>query len=238
MSTTKRTTVYRRSLGLPTGIPIGYYVSIDDVNLDAKDANAALNLVNLYLGQKGALVEGRDFLAEKVAELTKFPADPKKDKTVEVKDKAGKVTGTKVENSETEGEYLARVKSAIAAGTLKVEGVATTEDAALTWFQSLIDAHGPFNNDSAAAERAAGKAKAPPQYAINGATAIIAKGAGRIKAWKDTFTKNGVPFAPFDVVAPTDATVEAKAAVAQANITALAWAIKANEEAEAKNKYV
>lgn len=261
-------TKYAPSLGLPSGLPVRIFETIEEFDTAAGVKGKALEYANSYGTQKGSLVDGRDWLhgllttghasseadelavvgqkddkgnavaaaksikvSYKVTDATLagqnglFGPDPKKNKTVQVKDKDGKVTGTKVENTETEGEYIKRFRSAVLSGGIVIKGVAADKDAELAWEQSLVDQFGFFSFDPKKAERT-GKAKTPPQYAMNGATAIIEKGgAESVKKWIRTFTKEGIPFQPFD----TDDAVK--------NKLNLAWAIKAREDKKAETEY-
>lgn len=231
--------VYAPSLSLPKGVPCSVFSTIEELDTQAGVKGQTLKLANLYLRQKGCLVDGRDYLAEQVMTLSKFPMKTKK---VDVKDKDGKVTGQKDEPTETEGEYIKRLRASVAKGDLKIEGVtgATPEALAaaeLAWEQTILDKHGPFVADAKAAERT-GKAKNPPQYAMNGATAIIEKGgAASVKKWITTFKTEGISYLPFDTAPAKDADDATKAAVLATNKTNLAWAIKAREDKKAETEY-
>lgn len=217
-------TVYAPSLSLPKGVPCSVFESIEELETQAGVKGKTLELANLYLRQKGCLVDGRDFLATAILEKSKFPP---KTKNVEVKDKEGKVTGTKEEWTETEGEYIKRFRAALAKKEIRVTGVTGEGEAlinaGLAWEQSLLDAHGPFVADAKAAERT-GKTKTPPQYALNAAKSII--GNKSENKWIATFKKEGIEHGDF--VGGDEAS----------NITALAWAVKARQDAKAMKEYV
>lgn len=217
-------------------VKVGYYDTIEELDKAAGKTGEALRLSNLYMGQKGALVEARSWLFDEVKKATGFLEDQSKNKTVETKDKAGKVTGTKVVNSETEGQYLKRLIASFSSVTAKdhtikvgdkdhvIKGHATFTDAAhlQKWVQSLLDAHGAFNNDASAPEKKSGP-KTPPDYALKAADKVLLGKSpevleATIAKWKADFTKRGITFAAFDT------------ADLAANKVAFAWAAHAREE--------
>lgn len=213
-------------LGMLT-VPVGYYDTVADVDKAAGKVGECLRLANVYMGQKGSLVEARSWLTDLVVEKSGFA---RKTKTEPTKDKAGTVTGTKTVDDETEGEYLKRFVAAthkvraFKVGEVEIPTATLSDPKAATgWLQSLINAHGPFNNDAAHPERT-GKAKTPPDYALKAARQVLnpAKSAEDLaKAhahWTAEFTKRGISFQPFNT------------ADHEANVTAFAWAANEREE--------
>lgn len=157
-----------------------------------------------------------------------FAPDAKLNKTVEIKDDKGTVTGTKVENTETEGKYIKRFRAAVQGGKVVIDSVKGADPAALTvaelaWEQSLLDSYGQWDVDAKKSELS-GKSKAPPQYATNAAKKILANKSGA--KWVKTFNDEGIVFQAFDTKD------------AAANELNLAWAIKAREDKKAETEYV
>ena len=205
-------------------------------------------VANQLLHQKDGLVQGRTELACWVEYVAKFPWLTKQ----VTKKQDGKDVAV-TEYLETEGKYIDRFITAVAEGKatfpgLKLAGtnVEQNEAAVLGAIQSLIDNPVPavgadgkaitesvngkdvpvmwfdLRNDIKQPVRVAA-AKKPWVTAIKGAEAILANKSG--DKWAKTFTKEGIPFEPFN----TDN--------AEANKLNLAWAIQARETKRAQSEY-
>lgn len=218
---------YVSSLSLPKGLPVSQYENLKEIVAAVKgDEGQVVNLVNLYLRQKGPLVEGRDLLATHVADVLKFPPVMEKfTKTVEGKE----ITGERWKD--TEGVYLDKFAAAVVKGDFTVAGLALTgtaeqKDAAVWTFLQTIADKFELAVDAAKAERTS-KPKSYeklPLYARTGAEKIIA--GGTQAKWIAVFTKEQVPFEPFDAKDQPES-----------NKLNLATAIKEREDRKAKPDY-
>lgn len=225
---------YVSSLALLKGIRVEQYEPADIATAikDPKNLGFVTDIVNKYLRQKSALVEGRDQLSTLIVEKLKFA--PKLDKVKKVVDGKEEI----IESwAETEGELIARFRAAVRKGEFKVEGWPTDEAGFEAKLQELADQCGDtddqgkslytpprFKLDITVPERVK-KDKNPPKYAVEAATNIIKNGSQA--KWVATFKKESVAFEDFSVKGD-DA----------GNLRRLAWAIKAREDAKAKNEYV
>jgi len=228
------------SLGIGDLLEIAVYNSIADIDADG-GPNTALTLANMYMRQKGGLVEGRDVVVKELIKRSGFGWDPTKEKEKTVDGKTVKY------NSETEGQWMARFKPAVLAGKAKLDGTSYKDEASLDAAITAISrAVGPFIVSAKKSVKEA-KAKTPPDYALNGAESIIKNGSQA--KWKDILSKPdaklGIPaivFNDFTKPYPAGADAAAKAAVDTENKLNLAWAIKAREDAkraaQAKKEYV
>jgi hypothetical protein len=208
---------YAPSLSLNKGLRVEVYGTIEELEKDAGVPGRALALANKYLREKVALVDGRDKF---VTELIKASGYAMKTEEVEKKDAEGKVTKVQVA-AWTEVEYLKAFRKACLSGAIKGWSQVPAEIEAQ--LQAFADKLGAFKADAKKSERV-GKPKVPPAYALEGADNII-KNATTGK-WIATFKKEGIAHEDF-------ATADAAA-----NRVRLAWAIKAREDAKAKNVYV
>jgi hypothetical protein len=224
------------SLGIKDLIEAAVYNSVEDIDRDGGPGTAC-NLANAYCRQKEALVDGRNAIVSKLITLTGFGWDPTKTKK--------RVVGGKdvVVNTETEGAWIARFKPAALAGKVAINGKKYDNEAALD--QAIIDISRELGPFIVSAKKAVREAKAPPDYALNGADAIIANGSQ--SKWVETFTKGDklagpVAFNTFVATPSPGATPEVAAQVREANRLNLAWAIKAREDDKraraAKKEYV
>ena len=211
-----KVTLYVASLSLLQGAKVGFYDSVEAIDADSGKAGTALNLANRYMSEKGALVEFRDVFATKLAEATGFAMLTK---TVTKKYKDGTSEDVVLPN-ETEVKFVNRFRAACAAG--EVTGWPKEEAAVEAKLQEFADSLGQFDCDSSTPVRE-GKSKNPPKYALEAAANVIKNGSQA--KWQGIFANEGITHQPFD----TDD--------ANANTIALAWAIKAREDAKAKNEY-
>jgi len=251
---------YISTLGLPKGVRVQQYEESEIKKLLDTPANLVIvaDIVNKYLRQKDALVDARYDLDTLLLEDIKFPT------IMETVKEDGKDVSVRKEKP---GEYLDRLVVALVKGEfthpkLPVTGTdpKSKEASVYTALQALMDTLGDtdaagnaikrdektgrltapgfaYRLDIARPERTS-KPKNPPEYAVTGATQIIAKGSeGKWKAKFATgFTDaNGVVIDPivheaFDVKAPKGATTEEVEKIKASNITALAWAIAAKEQ--------
>lgn len=208
-------------------VKVGYYTSIEELDKDAGKAGTALHLCNTYMQQKSALPEANAYLVEDVLEklVPPFVGDPKKNKTVETKDKTGKVTGSKVENTETEGERIKRFVASIDEGVVTYPGI--TKGQALNWLQAKLDEHGVFELDSKAPVRTS-KPKTPPQYCTKAADQVWGGGEKFIKHWEALINTQSAKFGIPTVFKRTGNEAVDK--------LAFAWAVHARDEAERASK--
>lgn len=255
-----------RTIKLPLGIRVLQYEDADVRKLLEVPANLTLvtDIINKYCRQKDALVEFRDDLTVALIEDIKFPMEME---TVKVDGKDVK------QPAETPGEHLIRFISALIKGEFvhpkfPVTGADNNAKEASVYaaLQTFADTMGDtdikgvaiprdektgrltapgysYRLDIARPERKPGKAKTPPDYAIEGATSIINNGSEA--KWAEKFTKgfkdaqgvtiDPIAFQPFDTKAPKGADAAAVEAVRQTNITNLAWAI-AEKEAQVREK--
>ena len=204
------------SLGLNKGLRVLEYESVDELEADAKKVGAALAFANKYLREKCALVEGRDKFTTVLAERAQFPMLTK---TVTRKNSKGEEDSSEVP-AETEVKFTNRFRAACVAG--EVDGWPQDESGIEIALQKIADEIGPFKGDATKPERVS-KAKTPPQYATAGATQIM-DNQNQAK-WVKTFTEEGIEFEDFQT------------GNREADITALAWAIKAREDARARRDY-
>lgn len=210
-----------------------------DCDAMAGETGACVRLANLYMRQKGVLVEGRHDFIKLLVTLTGFPMLMKTvTKTVDGVEKKLSVP------DETEAEYFGRVRKAVLAGELKhpkLDG--KSEQAFEASARALAHTLGPYVCDPRKAVREAKEKKLADVWR-NAATQIIARGPARVAFWKKAFQNgddqvpNPTPFEPFDVVPPKGATPEQVAAIAEQNVVNLGWAIKAYDAQLSKARYV
>lgn len=242
------------SLALPKGIPVAEYQTSDITAAVAKDPKVVerlTDIANLYLRQKDALVDARDWIWEAIKAKTKYD----KFETEEVKSSDGTVT--KVEKH-PEAKNINKFVADMLTGTFKTDVIAitgTTDDTreASIWavLQSWVDAasktaynettkaDGPlptgqlsrWYNDFVKAPRVS-KPKEPAKWAAEIAQRVIANKseAKWVANWTKGYTnKAGIKidpfvFQPFDAVPAKDATAEAAAAVRDTNVKNLGFA--------------
>jgi hypothetical protein len=239
---------------LPKGFRIAQYEDSDIVTAlkDPAKVTMVTDVINKYLRQKDALVDGRKQLVALIETTTSFA---RKMTTVVVD---GKPTEAP---DETDGPYFQRFLTAATAGNVKEVKVNPAlneeqrEAEVYSWLQKLADKCGDvdqagaevkwnddntpganayaFKLDMTRPPKAPGKPKTPPKYAMDGATNIInnKSEAGWIKKFAEGFTaKTGEKIVPikhesFTTSVPTGATPEQAESIRKANIAALAWAI-------------
>lgn len=251
---------YISTLGLPKGVRVQQYEEAEVKKLLDTPNNLVIvtDIVNKYLRQKDALVDARNDLDTLLLEDIKFPT-----LTEKVKEDGKEVEVRK----EKPGQYIDRLVEALIKGTfnhpkLPVTGTdpKSKEASIYNALQALMDTLGDVDTAGAAIKRddktgrltapgyayrldiarpeRTSKPKNPPEYAVVGATQIIAKGSE--SKWAEKFAKgftdaNGVAIDPivheaFNVKPAKGASVEEVEKIKQSNITALAWAIAAKEQ--------
>lgn len=206
----------------------------------AGEAGACVRLANLYMRQKGVLVDGRKDLQEALQTLTGF----KMLMTTETKKNDDGTTETIQVPAEKPGEWWSRFKKAALTGALKHPAInGASETAFDDSVRAIAHKLGPYVCDPKKAVREAKERKLADVW-LNAAKQILARGAERIAFWKNAFTNGDkevptpTPFEPFDTVAPRGATPEEVARVAEQNATNLGWAIKAYDAKLSKTRYV
>jgi len=179
---------YKDSLGLKKGLRCEFYSSVEELEKDAGKAGECLTIANSYLGEKVALVDGRDDFCNRLIEVAKFPMLMNA-VTKELKDGTKSTTNVP---SETEVKFVNRFRGACVAG--QVPGWPTNIDEVETKLQELADKCGPYKADATPGRRAGGGGKLP-DYAWKAADQIIANGSQT--KWAKNFTNEGVEFEPF-----------------------------------------
>lgn len=216
-------TQYIDSMGLPKGLQIGLYDSVEELDKAAGKSGTALEFANQHLGEKDGLVAGRKAFTKKLNEITGFAfitsEVERTNPTTKQKEKAQ-------QRDESDNKYVARFRTAVEKGEYVNDLFPKDEVGLDNALQKIADDLGVFNTDPKAAVRE-GKAKTPPKGCLAAADNIIAKSSQ--PKWAATFRKEGIEFAPFDAVVPADATPEASAAILATNRANLAWAIHARE---------
>jgi hypothetical protein len=232
------------SLGIENLFEVMAYDDADAIDADAGKAGTCARLSNLYMRQKGALVKGRTRTVDEIEKVTGFKPVTKK---VKYKKDDGS-EGERVEWDETESEYFGRFKKAVLTKDfIHPSFNGTTEELFDASVIKFVEPLGPFPISAKEADRAASE-KTPPKYALKNAESIFsdtdANGvkkkdpiATRLKKWAKTFTDEAVTFEAFDVVPGAGATETDVATIRTANLTRLAWAIKAREDAKALKEY-
>ena len=201
----------------------------------AGEAGACNRLSNLYMRQKGVLVDGRRLLVAKLIALTGF-ARLTTTKSVTKDGVESKI----VVPDETEAEWFSRLKKAILTKVLTVAGLDAAgepqfEVSVRKIAHALVDDDGaPFYCDPRKAVRESKEKKLAQQW-LDAAKAIIERGGpARVSYWKGVFEKGGedvstpTPYQPFDVKPAHNASAEERAALLATNIANLGWAIKAH----------
>lgn len=212
---------YIDSMGLNSGLRIGLFDSIEELDNAAGKTGATLAFANQTLGEKDGLVAGRKAFSKTLNERTSFPFVMGTREKQDPNDKTKKIT-VEVRN-ETDKDYVDRFRDAILSGTFTHADFPADEAKLEAALQSLADSLGVFNVDPKAAVRV-GKAKLPSKNALAGADNIIKNNAQEI--WVKKFTKEKIAFENFQAVAADGATPEEVGAVAEKNRLALAWAIQ------------
>ena len=230
---------YKDSLGIEDLFEVSEFDSPEELDKQSGKPGTCVLLANMYIGQKSALVKQRRALRAKVHELTKFAHDPTKQVKKEVEEKGtdGVVRKvTRMENKETEGDFFARLKTAVLAKKFTHDLLPNgTEQAFDAGLKKIARSLGVFVYDAKEAERTA-KEKLPPAYASNAAKNIIANGSQA--KWVKTFADEKVPHEDFTTKPPKGASPDEVAATHALNEKRLAWAIKAREDMRSKAEYV
>lgn len=238
-------------MDLPKGFPINEYENLAEIQANGGSDEIITAAVNNYIHQKSELVKGRDDLYTYAVDVCGFKP------LMESVTKDGVTTE---QPSETEMKLINRFVGELAKGTFThksftVTGADTDAKEASVWntIQGLVDAPMKvkiadkevtlfsLTNDIKTPVRVS-KPKTPRVKMKEAATNIfsdVAKDgktkpknlAARLKHWADTFTKEGFVFDDFSK--PDEKGVVAT----DANITKLAWAIQAREDAQAETKY-
>ena len=218
-----------------------YHEFDDAASCDAMagEPNACCRLANLYMRQKGVLVDGRKDLQKSLETLTGF----KQLMTTEKKTVDGVEKQIQVP-AETPAEWWSRFKKSILTGETKnpsIDGKGEAQFEASV--RALAHKLGPYVCDPRKAVKEAKEKKLAETWS-NAARQIIARGAARVAFWKKAFTNGDeevttpTPFEPFDTVPPKTATPAEVAAITEQNVVNLGWAIKAYDSKLAKNRYV
>ena len=228
------------SMGIEDLFQYYEYDSAQACDEAAGETGATVRLANLYMRQKGVLVDGRKDLQKSLETLTGF----KMLMTTETK-KNEDGTEEKVQvPAEKPAEWWSRFKKAALTGELKHPSIDGKGEAQLhASIRALAHKLGPYVCDPKKAVREA-KEKKLAQSWLDAAKQIIARGPERVAFWKKVFTNGDeavptpTPFEPFDTVAPNGTSPESVAATAEQNITNLGWAIKAYDSKLSKARYV
>lgn len=255
-----------RTIGLPSGIRCLQYEEADITKALTVPANLVIvtDIINKYLRQKDALVDFRDDLITTLTDVIKFPM------LVETVKEDGKDVTVPAEKP---GEYLDRMVVALVKGEFThpkfpVSGAdnKAKEASVYSALQAIADTLGDVDEKGAAVardpksgrllapgfaykldiarpERKPGKAKTPPDYAVEAAQNII-NNKSEAK-WAEKFTKgfvdankvtiDPISFESFVTVPKPGATAQEVEACRALNITNLAWAI-AEKEAQVREK--
>lgn len=232
------------SFGVEDVAKIAVYDSVEAINKDANDANAARDLANLYMRQKEGLVKYRRYVSDAIEDILGFKMLTKNVKKKDAEGNEKVVTAP----DETDSEHFDRFKTAVMKGEFKHPSfVGTSEEAFdLSWTKWSDDNIGIVVVSSKESARAAAE-KTPPKYAVKNAESIFsdtdASGAkkplglsARLSKWEKTFKDEGITYEDFQTK-PADGTEQAVATARALNLTRLAWAIKAREDAKALKEY-
>lgn len=245
---------YVTSMDLPKGIPVEQYTSPEITAAVAKDPKVLdrlTEIANLYLRQKDALVDARDWLWETIKKKTSYLGFETEDV------KAADGTITKVEKY-PEQKNINKFVADLLTGTFKTDKVVITgtdsetrEASVWSVLQSWIDAASKTETDDKGAEvplpagrlsrwyndftkaPRVGKAKVPAKWASEQALVIInnKSEAKWVKNWTAGYTnKAGIKidpfvFQPFNTVPAKDATAEVVGSTRETNLKNLAFAL-------------
>lgn len=228
---------------------------------DPEKANRVLDAVNDDRRQKRALVDFRADLADKLATNSPNTDDNSAaegslkllERNITKRDDKGNPT-----RWETDSDFIERVQQALMHGHITAPDLTVTgsnelkEKAVDTWLQNIAnslpgdakhdDGKGCYVLDLNRAVRTGGKGPGVPKWALDTADQAFAKGHEHVTKLHGMFMNgytagSGVvidpfPFTDFRVVAPHDATPEAKQAVHESNRKALARAIATARQQE------
>lgn len=240
-------------MDLPKGVPVEQYTDAEITAAVAKDPKVLTRLTeiaNLYLRQKDALVDARDWLWEAIKTKTGYNLFETEDV------KASDGTITKVEKN-AEQKNINKFVADLLTGTFKTDkvvitGTETDAREASIWatLQSWIDAASKTDTDDKGAEvplptgrlsrwyndftkaPRVSKPKEPAVWAKEVAQRVLDNKAESkwVTNWTKGYTnKAGIKidpfvFQPFNTVAPKDAKPEVVEATKNANLKALAFA--------------
>lgn len=209
-----------------------------DCDKAAGETGASNRLANLYMRQKGVLVDGRDDLQAALETLTGF----KQLMTTETVKKEDGTEEKKSVPAEKPGEWWSRFKKAVLTGELKHAKLnGTSQELFEESVRVIAHGLGPYLCDPKKAVREAKEKKLADLW-LNAAKQIIANGTQA--KWEANF-RNGTkevptptPFEPFTTPTPAGASPEEAARVLETNATNLGWAIKAYDAKISKSRYV